>query len=637
MIIQSVKDLEKIKEEYRLKLNLPETIKVNIGMASCGIAAGAKDSFETAKLAFLDDKNIDICQTGCIGYCEVEPLVEILSKGQPRMMFKHVTKDKIVDIITAYTNNNFSDKKILKLILGQVKDPRSLLEDDMDNPQEKIDPLEGIPFLEETPFFKGQVKIALRNCGYVDPDSIEEYFGKQGYIAFLTALKETQPQEIITTVKESGLRGRGGGGFPAGIKWATCARHEGERSIICNADEGDPGAYMDRSILEGDPHSVIEGMLIAGLAIGSSLGFMYVRNEYPLAVKRLVNAIKQATAYGLLGKNIAGSDFSFKIKISTGAGAFVCGESTALMASLEGKVGRPKAKYVHTVEKGFRDQPTNLNNVETYANVPAILLKGAPWYAGFGTDNSKGTKAFSLVGKVKNTGLLEVPMGIPLRDIVFNMGQGVPGKKKFKAVQTGGPSGGCIPESLMDTPVDYQQLASVGSIMGSGGMIVMDENTCMVDVARYFLDFLKEESCGQCNPCREGIKQSLDILTGICEGNGKQGDIELLEELGSMIQKFSLCGLGTSAPNPVLTTIKYFREEYESHIIDKKCRAGVCRNLFIYEIDENACTGCGLCAKKCPQDAITGTKKEPHILEQDKCIKCGICYDACKFDAIAIK
>jgi NADH:ubiquinone oxidoreductase subunit F (NADH-binding)/Pyruvate/2-oxoacid:ferredoxin oxidoreductase delta subunit/(2Fe-2S) ferredoxin len=637
MTIQSVKDLEKIKEEYRLKLNLPETIKVNIGMASCGIAAGAKDSFETAKEAFLDDKNIEVCQTGCIGYCEVEPLVEILSKGRPRMMFKHVTQDKIVDIITAYANNDFSDKKILKLVLGQVRDPRSLLEDDMANPQEKIDPLEGIPFLEETPFFKGQVKIALRNCGYVDPDSIEEYFGKQGYIAFLTALKNTKPQEIITAVKESGLRGRGGGGFPAGIKWATCAKHEGVRSIICNADEGDPGAYMDRSILEGDPHSVIEGMLIAGLAIGSSQGFIYVRNEYPLAVKRLVNAIKQATAYGLLGENIAGSDFSFTIKISTGAGAFVCGESTALMASLEGKVGRPKAKYVHTVEKGFRDQPTNLNNVETYANVPAIILKGAPWYAGFGTDNSKGTKAFSLVGKVKNTGLLEVPMGVSLRDIVFNLGQGVPGKKKFKAVQTGGPSGGCIPESLMDTPVDYQQLASVGSIMGSGGMIVMDENTCMVDVARYFLDFLKEESCGQCNPCREGIKQSLDILTAICEGKGKQGDIELLEELGSMIQKFSLCGLGTSAPNPVLTTIHYFREEYESHIIDKKCVAGVCKNLFVYEIDEDACTGCGLCAKKCPQDAITGTKKEPHVLEQDKCIKCGICYDACKFDAIVIK
>ncbi|MDD9304772.1 MAG: 4Fe-4S binding protein [Desulfobacter sp.] len=637
MTIQSVKDLETIKEEYRIKLNLPETVKVNIGMASCGIAAGAKDSFDTAKQAFSDNKKIDICQTGCIGYCEVEPLVEVIAKDQPRMMFKNVTKDKIVDIINAYINNDYSDKKIKKHILGQVKDPRSLLEDDMENPQEKVAPLEDIPFLEETPFFKGQVKIALRNCGYVDPDSIEEYFGKQGYIAFLNALHNTKPQDIITAVKESGLRGRGGGGFPTGIKWATCAKHEGDRSIICNADEGDPGAYMDRSILEGDPHSVIEGMLIAGLAIGSSQGFMYVRNEYPLAVKRLVTAIKQATDYGLLGDNIAGTNFSFKIKISTGAGAFVCGESTALMASLEGKVGRPKAKYVHTVEKGFRDQPTNLNNVETYANVPAIVLKGAPWYAGFGTDNSKGTKAFSLVGKVRNTGLLEVPMGIPLKDIVFNMGEGLPGKKKFKAVQTGGPSGGCIPEGLMDTPVDYQQLASVGSIMGSGGMIVMDENTCMVDVARYFLDFLKDESCGQCNPCREGIKQSLDILTAICEGNGKEGDIELLEELGVMIGNFSLCGLGTSAPNPVLTTIKYFREEYESHIRDKKCKAGVCKNLFVYEIDESACTGCGLCAKKCPQDAITGDKKEPHVLDQDKCIKCGICYDACKFNAIVIK
>jgi len=637
MKIESVKDLEKIKEEYRQKLNIPKAVKVNIGMASCGIAAGAGDSFDTAAKAFLDNKNIDICQTGCIGYCEVEPLVEILSKGKPRMMFKNVTQDKIVDIINDYLNNDFSDKKVKKHVLGQVKDPRSLLERDMDNPQDGVVPIEGVPFLEDTPFFKGQVKIALRNCGYVDPDSIEEYFGKQGYAAFLAALHNTEPQQIITAVKESGLRGRGGGGFPAGIKWATCAKHEGERSIICNADEGDPGAYMDRSILEGDPHSVIEGMLIAGLAIGSSSGFIYVRNEYPLAVTRLVTAIKQATAYGLLGDNIAGTDFSFHIKISTGAGAFVCGESTALMASLEGKVGRPKAKYVHTVEKGFRDQPTNLNNVETYANVPAIILKGASWYAGFGTDNSKGTKAFSLVGKVRNTGLLEVPMGITLREIVFNMGQGLPGKKTFKAVQTGGPSGGCIPESLMDTPVDYQQLASVGSIMGSGGMIVMDENTCMVDVARYFLDFLKEESCGQCNPCREGIKQSLDILTAICEGRGKAGDIELLEELGVMIENFSLCGLGTSAPNPVLTTIRYFREEYESHIIDKKCKAGVCKDLFIYEIDETACTGCGVCAKKCPQDAIAGDKKQPHILDQDKCIKCGICYDACKFNALVIK
>jgi NADH:ubiquinone oxidoreductase subunit F (NADH-binding)/ferredoxin len=500
-----------------------------------------------------------------------------------------------------------------------------------------VEPLDGIPFLEDIPFYNRQIKIALRNCGYIDPDSIEEYIARNGYFAFFKALFKMQPEKIINIIKESGLRGRGGGGFPTGVKWETCAKHDGERYVICNADEGDPGAYMDRSILEGDPHSVLEGMLIAGLAIGSHQGFVYVRNEYPLAVKRLVKAIKQATDYGLLGENVAGSDFTFNIKISTGAGAFVCGESTALMASLEGKVGRPRAKYVHTVEKGFRNNPSNLNNVETFANVPAIILKGAQWFADMGTARSKGTKVFSLVGKVNNTGLVEVPMGISLKDIVFNIGNGVPKKKKFKAVQTGGPSGGCIPENLLDLPVDYQKLAEVGSIMGSGGMIVMDEDTCMVDLARYFLDFLKEESCGQCNPCREGIKQMLEILTDICEGNGKEGDIELLEELGTMIQNFSLCGLGTSAPNPVLTTIRYFRDEYEVHIQDKKCPAGVCKPLFHYEIDEEACNGCRLCALKCPEKAITGEKKKPHELDQDKCIKCGICYDACKFSAVVIK
>ncbi|MBW2004908.1 MAG: 4Fe-4S binding protein [Deltaproteobacteria bacterium] len=602
-------------------------------MASCGIAAGAKASLEKALKELPQDNGTQICQTGCIGFCEEEPLVEIFAAGRPRVIYRHITADKILDTIQGYIQGNYNKK----WILGQMRDPRSLLENNSENPLSEVKPLEEIPFLEDIPFYNKQIKIALRNCGYIDPDCIEEYIARGGYRAFMRALSQMQPAQLINTIKESGLRGRGGGGFLTGVKWETCAKQPGERYIICNADEGDPGAYMDRSILEGDPHSILEGMLIAGLAIGSNQGFIYVRHEYPLAVKRLVTAIKQTENYGLLGDNIAGSDFSFHIKISTGAGAFVCGESTALMASLEGNVGRPRAKYIHTVEKGFRNMPSNLNNVETFANVPVILSRGAEWHASMGTDNSKGTKVFSLVGKINNTGLVEVPMGISLKDIVFTVGGGIPKKKKFKAVQTGGPSGGCIPEKFLNLPVDYQELAKVGSIMGSGGMIVMDQDTCMVDLARYFLDFLKEESCGQCTPCREGIKQMLDILTDICQGNGKEGDIELLEELGDMIQEFSLCGLGTSAPNPVLTTIRYFREEYEAHIKDKRCPAGVCKALFHYEIDEEACTGCHLCAIKCPQEAITGEKKEPHQLDQSKCIKCGICYDACKFDAIVVK
>ncbi|RJR26147.1 MAG: 4Fe-4S dicluster domain-containing protein [Desulfobacteraceae bacterium] len=633
MKIQTIADLERLSRDYSAKLYYPERIKVNIGMASCGIGAGAQASYKRAVENLSDDKNIEICRTGCIGFCEEEPLVEVLSKGKPRVMYRHITEDKIIEAIEDYKNQEFKKK----LVLGQMKDPRSILEDELENPQAHIPAIDGIPYLEEIPFYRQQVKVALRNCGYIDPEQIEEYIARGGYFAFLRSLGEMSSREIIATIKESGLRGRGGGGFPTGIKWETCAKHRGERYIICNADEGDPGAYMDRSVLEGDPHSVLEGMLIAGYAIGSKEGFIYVRHEYPLAVKRLITAIKQAESYGLLGDNIGGSDFSFRIKISTGAGAFVCGESTALMASLEGKVGRPRAKYVHTVEKGFRNMPSNLNNVETYSNVPVILLKGSKWYAGMGTQRSKGTKVFSLVGKVNNTGLVEVPMGISLREIVYDIGGGIPKKKEFKAVQTGGPSGGCIPERYLDLGVDFDELTKVGSIMGSGGMIVMDQDTCMVDVARYFLDFLKEESCGQCNPCREGIKQMLDILTDICLGKGKDGDIELLEELGAMIQKFSLCGLGTSAPNPVLTTIVYFRDEYEAHIRDKKCPAGVCKALFYYEIDKEKCTGCQVCARKCPQEAITGEKKKIHVLDQSKCIKCGICYEACKFDAVVVK
>jgi len=634
MKIQSVADLEKISQAYSNQLYYPDTTKVIIGMASCGIAAGGKAAFEKAIQEFPEGNGIKIAQTGCLGFCEKEPLVEIAEKGKPRLIYNNITEDRIADVVNGYLENDF---KKTKWILGQLRDPRSLLETNIKNPLDAVDPLEGIPFLEDIPFYNTQVKVAMRNCGYIDPDCIEEYIARGGYSPFFRTLFDLQPEEIIDTIKQSGLRGRGGGGFPAGIKWATCAKQKGEKYIICNADEGDPGAYMDRSILEGDPHSVIEGMLIAGVAIGSNHAFIYARNEYPLAVKRLITAIKQAEDYGLLGENIAGSDFSFSIKISTGAGAFVCGESTALMASLEGNVGRPRAKYIHTVEKGFRNNPSNLNNVETYANVPAIIAKGAAWYAGMGTRGSKGTKVFSLVGKIKNTGLVEVSMGTALRTIIYDIGGGLPRKKKFKAVQTGGPSGGCIPEQFLDLGVDFDELIKVGSMMGSGGMIVMDQDTCMVDIARYFVDFLKEESCGQCNPCREGLKQMLTILNRICEGHGREGDIELLEELGSFSQKFSLCGLGTSAPNPVLTSILYFREEYETHIRDKKCPAGVCKPLFYYEIDQEACNGCTLCAKRCPEQIITGEKKKPHQLDQDKCIKCGICYDACKFEAVAIK
>ena len=632
MKIQRIADMDEISRKQKELLYFPEVVTVNTGMASCGIAAGADKTFERAVAEFGEKENVRIRKTGCLGFCEMEPLVEVFKKDGPRIVYKTATQDKIADMINGYMANHF-DKK---LVLGQMRDPRSLLENAFPNPLEGFEPVPDIPILEDIPFYSRQIKIALRNCGYIDPESIEEYMAREGYKAFLSALGENDPKKILALIKDSGLRGRGGGGFPTGVKWESCAAHDGERYIICNADEGDPGAYMDRSILEGDPHTIIEGMLIAGLAIGANKGFLYVRNEYPLAVKRLVTAIRQATDYGLLGQNIAGSDFSFEMKISTGAGAFVCGESTALMASLEGEVGRPRAKYIHTVEKGFRDGPSNLNNVETYANVPAILLKGPEWFSQLGTDHSKGTKVFSLVGKIKNTGLVEVPMGTSLKNIIHDMGGGIPKKKVFKAVQTGGPSGGCIPEQFLDLGVDFNELTKVGSIMGSGGMIVMDQDTCMVDVARYFLDFLKEESCGQCNPCREGIKRMLEVLTRICEGTGREGDIELLQELGDMVKKFSLCGLGTSAPNPVLTTIRYFRDEYEAHIRDKKCPAGVCKPLFHYEIDEKACTGCRLCALKCPQEAISGEKKKVHELDQEKCIKCGICYEACKFGAIVI-
>jgi NADH-quinone oxidoreductase subunit F len=556
---------------------------------------------------------VEVKLTGCHGFCEKGPIMVFHPEG---VFYPQVTEAHIPEIVEKTVRNK-------ERVEGRLfKDPAT---------KKKI------PHEKEIPFYRLQQRIIFGNNGIIDPTSIHDYIAVNGYRALEKALFDMDPLEIIAQIKASGLRGRGGGGFPTGIKWESCRKHEGERYIICNADEGDPGAYMDRSLLEGNPHAIIEGMIIGAIAIGSRSGFVYVRHEYPLAVKNLTIALEKAREQGLLGRDILGSGIDFDIQISRGGGAFVCGESTALMASLEGMPGRPRAKYVHTVERGFRQGPSNLNNVETWANVPIIIDKGADWYASIGTETSKGTKIFSLVGKVVNTGLVEVPMGTTLRTIIYDIGGGIPRNKKFKAVQTGGPSGGCIPEQFLDLGVDFDELAKVGSIMGSGGMIVMDQDTCMVDVARYFLDFLMEESCGQCNPCREGIKRMLQILTRICEGNGREGDIELLEELSDMVQKFSLCGLGTSAPNPVLTTIRYFRHEYEAHIRDKKCEAGVCKALFHYEIDEAACTGCGLCARKCPQEAITGEKKKVHRLDQEKCIRCGICYDACKFDAVVIR
>jgi NADH:ubiquinone oxidoreductase subunit F (NADH-binding)/(2Fe-2S) ferredoxin len=593
-----------------------------------GTGCVSAESFEvrTALQGELDkrglSREIQVVVTGCQGFCAQGPILIV----QPDGIFYCAVKTKDIPILV--------EEHLLK---GR---PYKKL---MHTPPSEKSP---IPALKDIPFFSKQKLVVLRNRGAIDPERIDDYIASEGYTGLAKALTKMKPEEIISEIKRSGLRGRGGGGFPAGIKWETCRHAALERGvdpvIVCNADEGDPGAFMDRSIIESDPHSVIEGMIIGAKAIGAKEGFVYIRHEYPIARERLLKAIEDCRNYGLLGKNVFGTDLEFDLEIVQGAGAFVCGESTALMASLEGRVGEPRAKYIHTVEYGFKNRPTNLNNVETWANVPLIINRGAEWFAAMGTgdvsqnpwNGSSGTKVFSLVGKVNNTGLIEVPMGISLREIIFDIGGGIPGGRKYKAVQTGGPSGGCLPESMLDMPVDFDSLTEAGSMMGSGGMIIMDDETCMVDVARYFIAFLTEESCGKCTPCREGLGTSLEVLNRITEGKGKEGDIELLEEMGNVMIDCCLCALGTSAPNPVLSTIKYFRKEYESHIRDKKCPGGVCKELIKYFIDAQKCDGCHICVKACSTQAITGDPKKMHALEQGKCIKCGACIEVCRRQAI---
>jgi NADH-quinone oxidoreductase subunit F len=558
--------------------------------------------------------NVEVLATGCFGFCEKGPMVVV----HPHKYFYHQVK---VEDVPEIVSKTVANGEVISRLLYRHPDTKKTL------------------FREEDlPFYKKQLRVVFGSNGMIDPTRIEDYLAIDGYQALGKALSEMTPEGVISEVKKAGLRGRGGGGFPTGVKWEGVRRAHGEpKYVIANGDEGDPGAYMDRSLMEGNPHSVIEGMIIGAYAVGAQDGYIYVRNEYPLAVMHLTMAIAAAREAGILGKNILGTDFSFDIHIKKGAGAFVCGESSALFASIEGRAGEPRAKYVHAVEKGLWDKPTVLNNVETWANVPLIINRGADWYASIGTEKSKGTKIFSLVGKIKNTGLIEVPMGTTLYEIIYDMGGGISNDRKFKAVQTGGPSGGCIPESLLDLPVDFDKLHEVGSMMGSGGMIVMDDRSCMVDVARYFLAFLQEESCGKCVPCREGIRRMSDILEDICAGKGKEGDIDLLENMSQAIIDGSLCALGGSAPNPVLSTIKYFRDEYDAHIKDHRCPAGVCKALITYSIDPEKCTGCGLCIKVCPTQATSGEKKKPHTIDNDKCIRCGACIESCKFDAINVE
>ena len=634
MKILSIHDLEKIRRSAETALRLREESNDKVTENSCGLALGsqhlqilicggtgckassshliADNLNKILKENGITDK-VEVITTGCFGFCEKGPIVKIIPDNT---FYTQVTPEDAEEIVKEHI---IGGKKIERLL---YTDPKT---------EQKVSDSKHMDF------YRKQLRIALRNCGFIDPENIEEYIARNGYVALANYLLNHTPDKVIDVIKRSGLRGRGGGGFPTGLKWELSARQESDiKYVVCNADEGDPGAFMDRSIMEGDPHSIIEAMALCGYSIGASKGLVYIRAEYPLAIHRLKTAIAQAREYGLLGGHILGTDFCFDIDIRYGAGAFVCGEETALIHSMEGKRGEPTLKPPFPAESGYQNKPTNVNNVETLANIPIILINGAEWFASIGTERSKGTKVFALAGKINNVGLIEVPMGTTLREVIYEIGGGIKGDKKFKAVQTGGPSGGCLTEKHLDTPIDFDNLLAAGSMMGSGGMIVMDEDDCMVSVARFFLDFTVEESCGKCTPCRIGNKRLLELLNKITEGKATEKDLQTLQTLGKVIKDTALCGLGQTSPNPVLSTLDNFYDEYIEHVRDKTCRAKQCKSLLTYYINPDLCIGCHLCAKNCPADAIIGLPRKPHTVLPEKCIKCGMCMARCKFNAISV-
>ncbi len=624
-MIKSREDINKIRESKKADLEIridKEAAPTQTGGRMHILVCGGTGCTSSSSMKIIEKMEtliaensmadeIKVVKTGCFGLCAQGPIMMIYPD---HLMYTQVQPEDVDEI---FENHVKCGQVVTRLLAGNHE------EGEVSNALESVD------------FFSRQMRVALRNCGAINPEDIDEYIARDGYLALEKVTGSMTPEEVIELIRASGLRGRGGAGFPTGVKWSFAAAQQvAQKYVCCNADEGDPGAFMDRSVLEGDPHSVIEAMAIAAYAIGANQGYVYVRAEYPIAVERLTIAINQAREYGLLGKDIFGTGFDFNLDIRLGAGAFVCGEETALMTSVEGRRGEPRPRPPFPAVKGLFGQPTILNNVETYANVPVIILKGAEWFSGIGTEKSKGTKVFAVGGKIENTGLVEIPMGTTLREIVFDIGGGVPNGKKFKAAQTGGPSGGCIPASQLDTPIDYESLIALGSMMGSGGLIVMDEDTCMVDLAKFFLEFTVDESCGKCPPCRIGTKRMLEILTRITEGKGVPEDIEKLETLARDIKAAALCGLGQTAPNPVLSTLRYFRDEYMAHVIDKKCPAGVCKSMLKFKIDTDACKRCGICKKNCPTDAISGDRETPFAIDQDKCVKCGVCIEKCPFKSI---